>query len=130
MIIIVFIIAYLISWIIVGFNFIMAKKIVPAPLQCFTGSLGQGKTKIGVGQAIKHLKRQRIKYSLKMIKSDHIPMLYSNIPIVIKNSVLMRLFLRIFRKDGFITRSDMLDYIAKWQVAMGIINKPKEEVKV
>lgn len=99
MIFIVLFVAYLISWLVVLFSFIMSKKIVSAPLQCFTGSLGQGKTKIGVSQALKRLKRQRFKYALNLLDSKEIPVLYSNIPIVIKNSIIMKLFLLIFKGE-------------------------------
>ena len=83
-------IAYIISWIVVLFNFIFAKRLPKDTVQCYTGSLGQGKTYISVRQSLKYLKINRLLYFIGIIKGDSLPLLYSNIPIIIKNGLLIR----------------------------------------
>ena len=129
MIIFIFLIAYLVSWVVVLFNALLAKRIKPATINCYVGSLGQGKSYIGVGKSIKSLLRSRLLWLLGIVKSSNyenviewlkknakeegiefnttrinneeyvlknsIPLLYSNIPIVFKNKLFIRLLAKI-----------------------------------
>jgi len=123
------ILVIILYWVIIFFTYLFAKRLRTAPILVFTGSLGQGKSLIGVSKVIKTLKIKRLLWLLGIIKSknyddieevynaylkdegleqnykkrdnktfiirESIPLLYSNIPIVFKNGLLLRLLAKI-----------------------------------
>jgi hypothetical protein len=61
------------------YNIIFAKRIPTNTVLVFTGTMGSGKSFLGVKQTIKHYKKMKLLYLLKLIKDK--PSIYSNIPL-------------------------------------------------
>lgn len=76
---------------IVLITWLFAKKVPNDTVLAFTGGLGQGKTLIGVNTALKKLKKARIMWALGWLNDKEMPQLYSNIPIMIKNGLIVRI---------------------------------------
>jgi len=109
--ILILIIIWLVILIVAFFNWVFARRNPQATIQLYTGSLGQGKTKIGVGQANRFIKRKRLLWALSFLKNNEIPILYSNIPIVFKNGLIVRLLSRFkgYKLDKY-ENNKLLEY--------------------
>ena len=81
-------------------SYIFRKKMPKDTVLAFTGGLGQGKTLIGVATALKRLKRARIMWGLGYLNNKEFPKLYSNIPIMIKNGLFVRILYKIRMKES------------------------------
>lgn len=81
-------IAAIIMAVFVLFNYFGQKRIPKNTLIGFTGSLGSGKTYLGVREAIKHYKYTRLLFKLRIIRRKTKPLFYSNIPIYLGKQFL------------------------------------------
>lgn len=72
-------IALIILFIYATFKILFQKKVPNNTVIAFTGGLGSGKTYLGVKYALKHYRKMRFLYFLRIIKDE--PMFFSNIPI-------------------------------------------------
>lgn len=100
MIVLLTILVLIVVWFfMVLMNYLFAKRLPKDTLLAFTGGLGQGKTLIGTSIALKSLKRMRLLWCLGFLNQEEFPLLYSNIPIKIKNGLLVRILYKIKTKE-------------------------------
>lgn len=80
--IVVFVLVVIFLW-----NFFKQEKVPKNTVLALTGSLGQGKSFIGVKEAIKHHNKMRLLYMLGVIKEK--PIFYSNIPVYLGRTFII-----------------------------------------
>ena len=84
------IIIILVYLLIVLIQYVLAKGLPKDTVIAITGGLGTGKSLIGTNLAIKKLNRYRMLWSLGYLNQKEIPLLYSNIPIKVRTSLVIR----------------------------------------